>query len=112
MDVPKEVIKRPTIPTDLHEKFNYNADRLVATAVTQTYSYMLESGVEYSCITTGEAIVFLWIKEDDSQTLYYHLAELQRYSKNWYELVCIGLVAESKSTYESYFRCVPRQAQP
>jgi len=36
---------------------------------------MLESGVEYSCIVIGEAIVFLWIKADDSNTLYYHLAE-------------------------------------
>ena len=36
---------------------------------------MLESGVEYSCIITGEAMVFLWIKADDSNTLYYHLAE-------------------------------------
>ena len=75
MDVPKEVINRPTIPTDPQEKFGYNADRLVAAAVTQTYSYMLESGVEYSCIVTGEALVFLWIKADDTNTLYYHLAE-------------------------------------
>ena len=75
MDVPKEVIHRPTIPTDLHEKFNYNADRLVAAAAAQLYSYMLESGSEYSCIITGEAIIFLWIKEDDPNALYYHLAE-------------------------------------
>ena len=57
MDVPKEAINRPTIPTDLHEKFSYNADRLVVAAAT------------------GEAIVFLWIKTDDSNTLYYYLAE-------------------------------------
>ena len=75
MDVPKDVINRPTIPTDPQEKFGYNADRLVAAAVTQTYSYMLESGVEYSCIVTGEALVFLRIKADDANTLYYHLAE-------------------------------------
>ena len=75
MDVPKEVINRPTIPTDPQEKFRYNADRLVAAAVTQTYSYMLESGVENSCIVTGEALVFLRIKADDANTLYYHLAE-------------------------------------
>lgn len=75
MDVPEEVIHRSTIPTDPYEKFNYNADRLVAAAVIQIYSYMLESGVEYSCIVTGEAIVFLWIKADDSNTLYYYLAE-------------------------------------
>ena len=75
MDLPAEVIHRATIPTDPQEKFSYNADRLVASAITQTYSYMLESGVEYSCIITGEAMVFLWIKESDSNTLYYHLME-------------------------------------
>lgn len=75
MNVPKEVIYRPTIPTDPHEKFNYNAEKVVAAAATQTYSYMLQSGAEYSCIMTGEAIVFFWIKADDSNTLYYHLAE-------------------------------------
>ena len=75
MDLPTEVIHRGTIPTDPQEKFSYNADRLVAAAITQTYSYMLESGVVYSCIITGEAMVFLWIKEDESNTLYYHLAE-------------------------------------
>lgn len=76
MDVRNEVIDLPSIPTtDPSKKFEYNADKLVAAVATQTYSYMLQSGCEYSCIITGEAIVFLWIKEDDSNTLYYHLAE-------------------------------------
>ena len=75
MNVPNEVVNRSTIPTDPVKKFEYNADKLVAAVATQTYSYMLKSGSEYSCIITGEAIVFLWIKEDDSNTLYYHLAE-------------------------------------
>ena len=76
MDIPKEVINRSSFPTtDPSEKFQYNSDKLVAAVATQTYSYMLESGCEYGCIITGEAIVFLWIKEDDSNTLYYHLAE-------------------------------------
>ena len=75
MNVLNEVVNRSTIPTDPVKKFEYNADKLVAAVATQTYSYMLKSGSEYSCIITGEAIVFLWIKEDDSNTLYYHLAE-------------------------------------
>ncbi|KAL9043630.1 MAG: hypothetical protein Q9214_003190 [Letrouitia sp. 1 TL-2023] len=52
----------------------HNARKLVAAAATQTYSYMLESGAEYSCIVTGEAMVFLWLKGDDTNTLRYHLA--------------------------------------
>lgn len=75
MDLPTEVIHRAMIPTDLQEKYSYNADKLVAAALTQTYSYMLESGIEYSCIITGEAMVFLWVKGDESNTLYFHLAE-------------------------------------
>lgn len=36
---------------------------------------MLESGVEYSCIIIGEALVLLRIDADDPNILYYHLAE-------------------------------------
>jgi hypothetical protein len=36
---------------------------------------MVENGLEYSFLTTGEAYVFLQIKEDEPHTLYYHLAE-------------------------------------
>ncbi|KAI9841266.1 MAG: hypothetical protein M1837_000802 [Sclerophora amabilis] len=65
MNLPDEIIKRPTIPTDPEEKLEYNADRLAGAAVTQTYSYMIENGLQYSYITTGEAFVFLRIKPDD-----------------------------------------------
>ncbi|KAK0506896.1 hypothetical protein JMJ35_010596 [Cladonia borealis] len=59
MDVLNEVVNRSTFPTDPVKKFEYNADKLVAAVVTQTYLYMLKSGSEYSCIIIGEAIVFL-----------------------------------------------------
>jgi hypothetical protein len=36
---------------------------------------MVENGLEYSHLTTGEAFVFLQIKEAVPHTLYYHLAE-------------------------------------
>ena len=75
MDIPKEVINRPTIPIDPEEKFGYNADRLVAAILIKIYSYMLESGIEYGYIVTGEAFVFLRVMVDDANTLYYHLAE-------------------------------------
>ena len=75
MDLPAEVINRSMIPNDPCQKFEYNSDRLVAAALTQTYSYMLESGIEYGCVITGEAMVFLQIKEDDPTILHYHLAE-------------------------------------
>ena len=75
MNLPEEVINRAMIPTDQEERLNYNADRLVAAAVTQTFSQMIENGLAYSCISTGEARVFLHIREDDPTTVYYHQAE-------------------------------------
>jgi hypothetical protein len=36
---------------------------------------MIENGLEYSKLVMGEADVFLWIKEKELLTLYYHLAE-------------------------------------
>ena len=75
MDIPKDVINRITIPTDPAEKFVYHSERLIAAALTQTYGYMIENGLKYSKLATGEADVFLLIKEDEPHTLYYHLAE-------------------------------------
>ena len=75
MDIPKDVINRITIPTDLEEKFVYHSEWLTAAALTQTYGYMIENGLEYSKLATGEADVFLSIKENEPHTLYYHLAE-------------------------------------
>jgi hypothetical protein len=75
MNIPEDVINRITIPTDPEEKFVYRSEWLVAAALTQTYGYMIENGLEYSYLVTAEAFVFLWIKENDPHTLYYHLAE-------------------------------------
>ena len=75
LNLPEGVINRPTIPTDPEEKFVYHSEWLVGAALTQTYGYMVESGLEYSYLTTGEAFVFLHIKEAEPHTLYYHLAE-------------------------------------
>ena len=55
MNLPEDVINRPTIPTDPEEKFVYHSEWLVAASLTQTYGYMVENGLEYSYLTTGEA---------------------------------------------------------
>lgn len=75
INIPKDVINRITIPTDPEEKFIYHSKRLIAAALTQTYGYMIKNGLKYSKLATGEADVFLLIKEDEPHTLYYHLAE-------------------------------------
>ncbi|KID81672.1 Protein kinase-like domain protein [Metarhizium guizhouense ARSEF 977] len=77
MNVYKEVVNRKTIPTlaDPEGRFQYHAERLTAAAISQTYHYMIEGGLKYGLLTTGETIVFLKIDWTDPQTLYYHLAE-------------------------------------
>ncbi|KAL5328001.1 hypothetical protein ACEPPN_005707 [Leptodophora sp. 'Broadleaf-Isolate-01'] len=75
MNIPEDVINRITIPTDPEDKFVYHSEWLTAAALTQTYGYMIENGLEYSKLATGEADVFLQVKEDEPYTLYYHLAE-------------------------------------
>ncbi|EGX92824.1 Protein kinase-like domain [Cordyceps militaris CM01] len=77
MNIYKEVVQRETIPTsiDPDARFQYFAEKLTASAITQTYHYMIEGGLEYSLLTTGEVIVFLKIDWSDPGTLCYHLAE-------------------------------------
>lgn len=77
MDLFRDVVNRQTIPTSVDPiaQFQYHADKLTASAVSQTYHYMIESGLEYGLLTTGEAIVFLMVDWDEPETLYYHLAE-------------------------------------
>ncbi|KAJ2901856.1 hypothetical protein MKZ38_001335 [Zalerion maritima] len=77
MDISKEVVNRSTKPADGETEalFQYYSDRLAAAAVTQTFHYMIEGGLEYSYLTTGEAIIFLKIDWTNPTTLYYHLAE-------------------------------------
>ncbi|TLD03388.1 uncharacterized protein PgNI_12346 [Pyricularia grisea] len=77
MNIYKEVVNRKTTPTsmDPDARFQYHAERLTAAAITQTYHYMIEGGLEYGLLTTGEAIVFLKIDWSEPGTLLYHLAE-------------------------------------
>ncbi|KAM0346541.1 hypothetical protein ACHAP4_011691 [Fusarium culmorum] len=77
MDIHREVVNQRTIPTSVDPvaRFRYHAEKLTASAITQTYHYMIESGLGYGLLTTGEAIVFLNIDWDEPETLYYHLAE-------------------------------------
>ncbi|KAJ6438008.1 protein kinase-like domain [Purpureocillium lavendulum] len=75
-DIYNEVVNRKTMPTpeDTEARFEYHAERLTASAITQTYHYMIEAGLEYSLLTTGEAIVFLKVDWREPGTLFYHMA--------------------------------------
>ncbi|EFR02732.1 hypothetical protein MGYG_05731 [Nannizzia gypsea CBS 118893] len=71
----EDVVQAHEIPIDEEEKAIYNLRQLSGAAITQTFDYMIREGVEYGYLTTGEAFVFLHIKEDDPSTLYYHFSE-------------------------------------
>ncbi|KAK7177357.1 hypothetical protein PSPO01_16598, partial [Paraphaeosphaeria sporulosa] len=47
--------------------------RLVAAVITQAFSYMISIGVEYGCVCTGEAYIFLRVG-DDPRTVHYFLS--------------------------------------
>ncbi|OAA61743.1 Protein kinase-like domain protein [Niveomyces insectorum RCEF 264] len=77
MDIHETVINRVTIPPEEapKERFLYFAERLSAMAVTQTYDYMLQAGLELGLMTTGEVLVFLKINWAQPDTLLFHVAE-------------------------------------
>ncbi|KAG0161689.1 hypothetical protein PDIDSM_5319 [Penicillium digitatum] len=55
------------------DTFEFHATYLVAAVVTQIFSYMIDIGVQYGYICTGEAFVFLYIPEDDPTVVQYFL---------------------------------------
>jgi hypothetical protein len=59
MNIPKDVINWITTLTDPEDKFVCYSKWLTTVALTQTYKYMLENGLEYSKLVTREANVFL-----------------------------------------------------
>lgn len=65
------VVRNNKIPKDEELKFEQYARDLVASAITQTFHYMVKSGLAYGLLTTGEAIVFLKMDWDDPTTVYY-----------------------------------------
>ncbi|EEQ85491.1 uncharacterized protein BDCG_08760 [Blastomyces dermatitidis ER-3] len=67
MDLARDVIDQEG------DTFEFYATRLVAAVVTQIFSYMIDSGVRYGYICTGEAFVFLHIPENDPTIVQYFL---------------------------------------
>lgn len=77
MSIWDEVVNKPTVPTSAMPEKDRNqhyAELLSAAAVTQTYHYMLEAGLEYGYVTNGDSFVFLKINWDNPKELFYHVA--------------------------------------
>ncbi|KAK8092620.1 uncharacterized protein PG998_014785 [Apiospora kogelbergensis] len=100
--------------------FQYHSERLVAAAITQTFHYMIEGGLEYGLVTTGEAIVFLKVDWSDPTTLQYHLAEPRaevvahprdaRYCTAVSQMLAFSLLALDYSQGRRYHRQDEREA--
>ncbi|KXJ84814.1 hypothetical protein Micbo1qcDRAFT_129052, partial [Microdochium bolleyi] len=78
MDIQQEVVNRSTMPTDKDELFSYQANRVIAAALSQTYYYITTGGLTYSYITTGEAIIFLKVDGEALKNLLFHLQSHER----------------------------------
>lgn len=56
------------------EKPEHTCQRVVAAVITQAFSYMINGGMEYGYVCTGEAFIFLRVPHDDPSTVYYYLS--------------------------------------
>lgn len=72
LDLP-DLIHRVKSSNDKTINFIEKSEDVVAIVIAQTYTYMIESGIQYAYLTTGEAFVFLYTQEQDRETLYYHM---------------------------------------
>ena len=75
MDLWKEMVRSNKVPNNETESLIYNSRRRVCSAITQEYHVMIQEGLEYSYVTTGMALILLWVPYDNPATLHYHLCE-------------------------------------
>lgn len=75
MNPNEDIINNPVGPSpqDQTARFAWNSKRLIAAAMCQCFSYMIDCGLMYGYVCTGEAFIFLQIP-DDPTTAYYFLS--------------------------------------
>ncbi|KAL3468709.1 hypothetical protein BJX99DRAFT_242872 [Aspergillus californicus] len=71
----QDVVKPDTIPMEEPEKSEYNAARLVGSAIVQEFHVMIQEGLEFSYLTNGLVDVQLWVPFNDPGTLFYDLGD-------------------------------------
>ena len=69
----EEVVNSETIPTEEGERLRHNATKLACAAVVQQYHVMIQTGLAYSFLSTGIALVLLYVPHEQPTTLYYRL---------------------------------------
>ncbi|EGE82502.1 hypothetical protein BDDG_05446 [Blastomyces dermatitidis ATCC 18188] len=65
-----DTLKRLSLPfVDTNKE-----ERVVAQVLCQTFDYMINAGLLYGYVTSGQALVFLMLEKSDPQILYYHVS--------------------------------------
>ncbi|KAL9633757.1 MAG: hypothetical protein Q9204_003263 [Flavoplaca sp. TL-2023a] len=57
------------------DKFQQAAYKFVAMIITQTYSYLVRSGISHGAIITGKAMIFLLVKEQEPHMVYFYYGD-------------------------------------
>ncbi|KAM0564778.1 hypothetical protein ACHAP9_009042 [Verticillium nonalfalfae] len=111
MNIPNDVVNRKTIPTSAAPDalFQYHAERLTASAVTQTYHYMIEGGLEYGLVTTGEAIVFLKVDWEEPETLPLYVSGARGVLFQ-VTMIAYGYTFVGKGTVQAFIRDLEHEA--
>ncbi|KLU90707.1 hypothetical protein MAPG_10559 [Magnaporthiopsis poae ATCC 64411] len=70
------IVSQPTPPADDEEEsYRFHAEKLTVAALVEVFDSMIDNGLEYGVLTTGEIYVFLRIDWADVTTLHYDVAE-------------------------------------
>ncbi|CAG8090927.1 unnamed protein product [Penicillium olsonii] len=75
MDLWQDMVRSNRIPTDPEAKAQFQASRLVCSAIVKEYHMMIQEGLEYSYLTTGITRVLLHVPYESPTTLYYFLCD-------------------------------------
>ena len=68
-----DLINRVAISDHETTKYEEKSKLEVARFLAQVYTYMIDSGLEYAYLTTGQAFIFLSVRYSNRKTLYYHM---------------------------------------
>ena len=75
MDPLQDIAHRIIIPfNETAENLRHKSEEFMEAVLTQLFSYMIEFGVKYGYVSTGEAFLFLQVP-DDPTVAYYHLSQ-------------------------------------
>lgn len=94
------IIQRIMVSTEEGERREEMAEEAIAIVVTQTFDYMVDQGLSYGYVSARNAFIFLFIRPDDPQTLYYEKVILEDasttpsiVSNEKLRLTAVGIVA-------------------